>query len=295
MTFAETPADVDFFNAGSYRRYVFLAGFNTRQNVLLAAYGAKKVPEQTDFSSPRFGVTGQNIVVQEGLVGQFMDSSSAHWLSIYNTRTRKRVFDSRQFIQNLPPGKLREFLLNSLLEVPALSPDGNDLLGLASPDDGDSVGGVEMKNGVVSPTQIVHLDLRQKTAEYLPSVGLEFVWHPTQKKVVFVGPASPTNPSRNLFALDVNTKIITRLTDNSKDDFSPQWSLDGKQLFWIRGSVDATKSSNNQIFRANADGSNATAILPQIKGVRRIQLLPKIANWSRYRKLSIEPLAGKDK
>jgi hypothetical protein len=87
---------------------------------------------------------------------------------------------------------------------------------------------------------------------------------------------------------------MTRLTNGAQDHFSPQWSLDGKQIYWIRGSVDAGKRAAIE-FRADANGSNARAILPQIAGVTKIQLLPKIADWGRYRKLSIEPLAGKDK
>jgi len=99
----------------------------------------------------------------------------------------------------------------------------------------------------------------------------------------------------NLFAFDLQTKKMTRLTNNTQDDFSPQWSPGGKQILWIRGSVDAGKAGTNRIWRADADGSNARAVLPQIAGVTKIQLLPKIADWGRYRKLSIEPLAGKDK
>jgi len=321
LIFTTNPIDVDFFGAGAWRRYIFAVRYNTRQNVLLAAYGSKAVypSDVPDFRFAQF--TGeQKLVVGEGQVGQFIDSPSPHWVSIYDVKTRKRVFDSRGFVKRLHLGRVRAMLLKSLLEFPALSPEGNDLVCLATPDNGNSESERYTPQTPVAPTQLIHLDLKRKKAEVLTALqdnfsvarttsnGNEetealpirvlrpqFAWHPTQKKFVFVGPTSPKSPTVNLFAFDLQTKKMTRLTNGAQDDFSPQWSLDGKQIYWIRGSVDTRKAGANRIWRADADGSGATAILPQIRGVTKIQLLPHIVDWGRYRKLSIEPLAGKDK
>ncbi|RYX82812.1 hypothetical protein EON83_17755 [bacterium] len=322
LAFTGAPGDVDFFDAGAYREYLFLTPFNGRPRVLAAAYGRRAIyeDERPSYSFPHFTANGQKVVVDERAIGQFMEDPSPAWVSIYDIKTRRRTFDSRTFVATLPHNETQKLLSASLLKYAALSPDGNDLVCFATPDDGDSLSELYTKESVVPPTQLVHLDLRHKRAQILASLDdqfsvermtittngssldrairvlmPQFAWHPTQKKFVFAGPVSATDPAVNLFIYDLNKRQMTPFSTGSKDDFSPQWSLDGKQIFWVRGSTNAQNISDNQIFRANADGSNPARLFPAIKGITQIQLLPQIADWTRYRKLDIKPLAGQDK
>lgn len=318
LTFADTPQDVDFFNAGAYRNYLFLARFNARPKVLLAAYGPKSLSDY-DYQTPSFDRSGRKIVVDEGEIGQFMDDSSARWVAIYDIKTRRSVFDSRQIIQKMAPGETREILRKVEFRSPALSPDGQDLVALATPDDGDSIANDLKPEEKAPPTLLVHFDLKRKTAEILSSIddqlsvgrystegnttrseaatrfwNPQFAWHPTQKIFVFPGPAAPSNPVLNLFAFDLRTRASSQITCGDFLDTSPQWTLDGKSVVWLRRPIHPSEAPN-QIFRAGADGKGARSILPQIRGATQIQIVPQIANWTRFRKSPVQALAGVDK
>lgn len=302
LVFAAAPSDVDFFDAGTIRRYVFTANYNRRQKVVLAAYGRKSVAwgerpdEQPDFPEARFDASGRKLIVVEGQVPHTMGDPCGSWISIWDISTRKRVFDGRQLIRK-SAAKGDDVLRQMYhFSAPILSPDGNDIVCLGTYREGD----YEDENST-ELTRVVHFDLRHKRAEVLKEssglflFGTGFIWHPQQKKFLFIRPTSPTNPIISLFEFDLKTHKTTRITNDIKDDFSPQWSFDGKQIYWIRGNIDAQKANSNRIWRANTNGSGATAILPQVVGATQIQFLPHLADWGRYSNVPIEPLAGADK
>ncbi len=324
MTFAEAPRDVDFFNASAYRSYLFTVGSNTRPKVLIAAYGPKalKSGENYDYQTPSFDRTGRKIVVNEGEIGQFMESSSHRWVAIYDVKTRRRVFDSRQLIAKMAEGETRDALRKLKFEFPALSPDGQNLVCLATQDDGDTMEDYVAPGQKAPPTLVVHFNTAVGTGGILAAIddqlsltrliyrdkeqsdirieptrnwNPQFAWHPTQKKFLFVGPAAPSDPALNLFAFDFQTRQIKRLTRGSYFEASPQWTLDGKSLVWLRRPMSSRTPESNRIFRATANGGNIRAILPQIRGATQIQIVPQIANWTRFQKLPAEALAGADK
>lgn len=334
-------------NAASARIYLFTARFNSQERILLGSYSSRFIKNSFgfEFGDVFWNATGSRLVVSEqlaGLAGDRGEIALRNAVSGRETWSSRSI--SRQFLESGAKKFNYSFHVSHPFEetdspevrslfAPVLSPDGSDLICLCSLKPIDTHGFNLLEGDKAPPTFLVHFDLRRNIGEVVGAIDDEFSagrirvegstisggsiyryrlkpqfeWHPTQKKVVFVGPASPTDPTRNLFIFDLPSKTLTHLTNSDESDFSPQWSLDGKQLFWIRGNgnsinadafdrkPDTTSSASNQIFRANADGSNATPILPQLRGVTRIQLLPKIADWSRYRKLSIEPLAEKNK
>ena len=241
------------------------------------------------FPEARFDASGKNLVVIEGWVPHLMDDPCGSWVSIWNIAKRKRVFDGRQFIEK-SASKGADILRQMYqFSAPVLSRDGKDIVCRGTYREGD----YEDENSK-EITRVVHFDLRRQKAELLPeadsqfSQGAGFLWHPRQKQFLSVH-------ASHLFSFDLETRQTTRLTKGAQDDFSPQWSLDGKQIYWIRGSVDAQKAGQNRIWRANADGSGASAVLPQVVGATQIQLLPHLADWGLYRALPIQSFAGPDK
>lgn len=307
VAFAAFPRDVDFFSASSYRAYLWITTFDNDQRVLLAAYGKRATKEAYTFSSPSWSGNGDKMAVER----EEPYSEEPSEVAVYDTTTRQEIWNSLIDSTKLFSHDFGHIpaSLDIFREVfsPVLSPDGNDLVCFTV---GWQGGGLHIRvPDKAPPVTVLHFNLKRHTGEILASLDdnslltsdqrreSKCVWHPTQKRILFVGPASETGKSIGLFSLDLNagTKSLKRLTNGTQDDFSPQWSLDGKQIYWIRGSLNAAKAGANRIWRANADGSGARAILPQIQGVTKIQLLPHIADWGRYRKLSIKPLAGKDK
>lgn len=314
VAFASTPSDVEFFSAAAYRQYLWVAPFNEEQKVLLAAYGKYATKDSYSFDSPSWSFNGKRLAVS-----QVASHDDPEEVAVYDANTRKEIWSSRTESPKLFPHDFGNTpaTRNVWRDIfsPSLSPDGNDLVCFTIGMEGGGYHG--RLPDKAPPITVVHFDLKHHTGEVIASLAddlsltdhqklrTQCVWHPTQKRVLFVGPASAAGRPLGLFSFDLKTKILKRLTNNKEDNFSPQWSLDGKQIWWIRGNGfsvfqdganSASPSANlNRIFRSNADGSNPTPILPQLRGVTRIQLLPKIADWSRYRKLSIEPLAGKDK
>ena len=301
LVFAATPGDVDFFDAGAFRSYVFVAPYNRGQKVLLAAYGKREVApdDRPDFPEARFDASGRKLVVIEGQVPHFMDDPCGSWVSIWDVATRKRVWDGRRFVSQ-SKGKFSATLLRMYrFSAPVLSPDGNDIVCLGTYREGDRNEETSAEETSTELTRVVHFDLRHKTAEVVMQAGVPlsatgFVWHPSQKKFLFTGPDS-TDSARFLFEFDLRTRQVKRVMGLTTRDFSAQWSPNGKQIYWIRGSVEARQAGANRIWRANADGSGATAILPQIVGATQLQILPHIAHWGRYRDIPIAALAGADK
>lgn len=316
LTFCATPDDEDFFDAGAVRDYLFLVAPNGKAKVLLAGYGPKSVSEDCyNYASSSFDQDGKKILMEEGVVGQFMDDPTYSWIAIYDIKTRKRLFQSEEFMEKMPVSASRKSFLSQCLSHPSLSPDGNDIVCIKAL---CPYGSVEQS---FSPDQeapafpIIHFDLKRQRAEILASVddqlafsrttqtmttsiiGLperrfepQFAWHPTQKRFVFSGPAAPKTPGRNLFSYDLVTKKLTRLTSGTQEDFCPQWSTDGKLLYWLRGSGE-----NAQIYCSDSDGQHVKRVMPNLGGIDRIQIVERLGQWSRYRKIPVEALAGKDK
>ncbi len=315
VAFAAIPGDVDPFDAAGYRNYLFVAPFNSKQRVLLAAYGRRAVKQAYSFSDVSWSSDGKQVIVSQVVNGHYPQPGE---VAIYDVNTRQEVWSSHRFVSLFPKPKPS---IHISLFAPALSPDGNDLVCFAR-QESDDEGGINYSVGEKVPlTKMIHFDLKSNKAEVVATIDDQFsegryrtsngsgpqyeqparqlqpqvAWHPLQKKFVFVGPVSPKDASVNLFLFDLPSKKMTRFTRSKKNDISPQWSLDGRSVLWLRGTWGLDNQICGHIFRANADGSNPTEVRRKTYITPRIQLLPKIADWSRYRKLSIEPLAGKDK
>lgn len=317
LVFSEFPRDVDFFDASASRRYVFLASPNTRASVFLAGYGPKCVDALERFNY--YGASSLNsdaseVIVNEGKLGQFMQDPSPQWVAIYNIASRKRIFDSRALIAGLANYRLRLRLSQQIFFAPVLSPDGRDIICGAIHDYGDSVDHPQ-EPGHAPPFLLVHFDLEANSAAITGTVddqlaferfvhhgntidvegpnrefSPQFAWHPQKKLVIFAGPASPDGPGRNLFTLDLSNQKVTRLTSGPVNDFSPQFSPDGKSIWWLRG-----EGAETELYSSDLTGKNAAPIEPVFKGADRIQFVRSLGDWASYSNLPVDNLAGPDK
>lgn len=295
LVFANLPTDVHLQEPLDARSFVFEADWNQSQKVVLSAYGPHSTEASYFFSCPSWTFDGKKLVVSEQVDGLAALPSE---IAIYNLKTREEAWSSRlvarSFLSSQSPVHDEADNWKSFY-APAISPDGRNLICFAAlvPLGTETFNVI---NGNRQPVvSLVHIDLKRRKGEVLASTSgassiqqfeNEIAWHPTQKKFLFVGATTPTGMMRSLYLLDLKARRTTPVSQGEHIDSSPQWSLDGKTILWVR---------DGRIWRANADGSGATAILSQIQGVTKIQLLPHIADWGRYRKLGIEPLAGKDK
>jgi TolB protein len=75
---------------------------------------------------------------------------------------------------------------------------------------------------------------------------------PAPGRMVFV---STRNGNQEIYTLDTSGNNLTRLTENSADDYSPKWSPDGTQIVFV-----STREGNPDIFIMDGDGSNITKL-----------------------------------
>ena len=291
IAFSALPSDVRWFDLADAARYVFVLAFNSHPKVLLPAYGQRAVREGVESTTPSWSNNNSLTVSEQthGLAG------APGEVAVFDVKRRKEVWSSRSTSRAFLTATKDETNNWKSFYAPALSPDTRDVICLAAllPIGTEAFSAYNAHRA--PPVALVHFNRNAKGGELLASTNHhslfhqiegEFAWHPTKKMVAFVGSTLPAAATNEVFVFDLSRKKLRQLTSGKKGASCPCWSPDGKSILWLQAGC---------IFRADADGSHATAILPQIAGVTRIQLLPRIANWGRYRALAIEALAGRDK
>lgn len=80
------------------------------------------------------------------------------------------------------------------------------------------------------------------------------VWSPDGSKIAYV---SWANGTPDIFIMDANGKNDKRLTSGAIRDESPQWSRDGKYIYF---NSNRDMSLNHEIYRMTPDGKNQTPL-----------------------------------
>lgn len=127
--------------------------------------------------------------------------------------------------------------------VPRWSPDGKKLAFTAD-FDGHGIYVMDWDGGKV-------VKVTASSTDFAPA------WSPDGTKIAFRSSSRglPTQVDDEIYVVDVASREVAQLTDNSAGDFDPAWSPDGSQIaFWSRRSVAA------EIWVMNSDGSNATQL-----------------------------------
>ena len=110
-------------------------------------------------------------------------------------------------------------------------------------------------------------EARRVTEGYGLTVG-PFDWHPDGSRVVFS--ATPTGRPMDSWKSDVytisphdSTAVPDKLTDNPGPDANPQWSPDGRHIYYTGQHTDRYQIAANHLFRVSADGGDAVDVSPE--------------------------------
>jgi hypothetical protein len=165
-------------------------------------------------------------------------------LSGYKGKVDVVLFDAknRRLIRNLTRGFAKQYQYLICQELTtgrrlgrdlAFSPDGNTLAVFAKRERGRSLLLIDVLTGHLN-TVIDMFDVEQQGAP---------VFSPDGRSVAFYG---WQNNQFDIFALDLETRKITHVTDDDVFDGAPTYSPDGKSIFFV-----STVSTGNKIFRVD--------------------------------------------
>ncbi|MFY9826507.1 MAG: BamA/TamA family outer membrane protein [Thermoanaerobaculia bacterium] len=167
-------------------------------------------------------------------------------LTGYRGKVDVVLFDAknRRLIRNLTRGFASQYQYLICQELTtgrrlgrdlAFSPDGNTLAVFAKRERGRSLLLIDVLSGRLN-TVIDMFDVEQQGAP---------VYSPDGRTVAFYG---WQNGQFDIFALDLETRKISHITDDDVFDGAPAFSPDGKSVFFV-----STVSTGNKIFRVDLD------------------------------------------
>ncbi len=89
---------------------------------------------------------------------------------------------------------------------------------------------------------------KRSTIVSLPGLNITPVFSPDGAELAF---SSSRDGNAELYKMNVQTKVLTRLTDNGSGDLSPVWSPSGREMAFV-----SDRGGAPQLYLMSADGSN---------------------------------------
>jgi Tol biopolymer transport system component len=80
-----------------------------------------------------------------------------------------------------------------------------------------------------------------------------FAWSPDGTRLGF-------SDGRDILVMNIDTFAVEPLISTPFDDLEPSWSPDGQHIAFISGEVSFTNDGSQDVYMADADGSNVTNI-----------------------------------
>jgi Tol biopolymer transport system component len=158
---------------------------------------------------------------------------------IYNSRSDPKGYVHSLWIMRADgsePRRLIEGTTNDL--SPTVSPDG---------------GRLALVRGEWPQLALWSMNLDGTGARQLADRGFTPEWSRDGRRIVYQGFAGE---APEIFAIEVETGAVTRLTANESDDSMPTWSLDGRQIAFV-----SDRGGAAGLWVMNADGSGARLVL----------------------------------
>jgi Tol biopolymer transport system component len=169
--------------------------------------------------------------------------------------TTEQIYTQDIYVMNADGSGLRKIAADPALDrEPAWSPDGSKIAFTSNRDAPVAANSYDIyvtnANGTGKPIRITN----QPGNESDPN------WSPDGSKLLYVSTAdTPSFPNPGgddeIYAMNPDGTGVSRLTDNTAYDSTPDWSPDGKMIAFT-----STRDGKGAIYKMNADGSGQTKI-----------------------------------
>ena len=175
----------------------------------------------------------------------------------------ERIYTQDIYVMNADGSGLREIADDPALDYgPAWSPDGSKIAFVSNRD--------ASVDATYANSYDIYVTNADGTGEPIritnqPGNESDLNWSPDGSKLLYVStadtPAFP-NPGGDteIYAMNPDgTGVVSRLTDNTAYDSTPDWSPDGKEIVF-----DSNRDGKRAIYKMNADGSGQAKVEYQL-------------------------------
>jgi len=167
---------------------------------------------------------------------------------VYSVLVSREPFVTQIFLKNLYTGEVTQLTNSGNNGWPRWSPNGSQII-FDSQTEGNGIDIYLMNKDGSNQRPIV----TSSANDLVPD------WSPDGTKIAFV---LSKDGNSNIFILDLQTMITTRLTNDSLGGFAPKWSPNGQKISFISNSSKNKRDGRSQVFIMNADGTNIEQLTP---------------------------------
>jgi dipeptidyl aminopeptidase/acylaminoacyl peptidase len=154
---------------------------------------------------------------------------------------------SQVFLKNLNTGTMKQLTDSGDNCYPRWSPDGSKIVYLSGSKENYWDIYLMNKDGSNQRPLVATASL-----EYMTD------WSPDGSKIAFV---SNIEGKQNIYAINIDTLTIVKLTNNSINGRFPNWSSDGKQIAFISDSFNYGRNETPVVLLMNSDGTNIRQLM----------------------------------
>lgn len=167
---------------------------------------------------------------------------------VYSALVSHEPFVTQIFLKNLDTGEVTQLTNSGNNSWPRWSPDGSQIMFDSWTEENGS--DIYLMNKDGSNQRLI---ITSSVNDLVPD------WSPDGDKIAFV---SDKDGDSNIYVLDLQTMITTRLTTDVLGGFAPKWSPNGQKISFVSNSSKYKKDGRSQVFIMNIDGTNIKQMTP---------------------------------